>query len=334
MGNWPESSVYRRYGARHPYGFALAAPRASSVRRGRAAGSGCVARSRAVAETGQTSTRSVRRLFTPSRNREPSDHRLLGMCGRAALGRIRELGYQNQVFGTSQRGSVESQVPQAFTRVGIAPRFELDIIGPNYAATRAYQPHAAIPATAGVTDSGLGAKFELPPSERWTVGFDALDTPPTGSTFLTAGNAIPDRKLRRRVRAQSRNRPGHDDRRFEHRRVRSRRNARALRRYDTVVRDQHEAFGRHAVVCRVRVRFEDRSVARRARVFRCRRAAFARARARGRRRIRTLHHRRIRTPVSIRRRGRRGRNPVTIATSSKPLRFGTFGCVRATRARH
>jgi hypothetical protein len=110
-------------------------------------------------------------------------------CAVAPHTVVFELGYQNQTTGTLQSGSVTAQTPQAFTRIGIAPRFELDVIGPNYVATRAYQPATQIPSTAGVTDSGIGAKFELPPGGRWTVGFDALDTPPTGSTFLTAGNA-------------------------------------------------------------------------------------------------------------------------------------------------
>ncbi len=71
----------------------------------------------------------------------------------------------------------------------MAPRFEVDVIGPNYVATRAYESVTSIARTAGVTDSGLGAKYELAASKRWIVGIDGLYAPPTGSAFLTAGNA-------------------------------------------------------------------------------------------------------------------------------------------------
>lgn len=100
-----------------------------------------------------------------------------------------ELGYQNEVDGNSERGAVISQVPQAFTRVGAGTRFEFDIIGPNYMGVRSYAP--GLPGTIehGVTDSGIGFKYELPPAGRWTVAFDSLYTGPNGSPSLTAGNA-------------------------------------------------------------------------------------------------------------------------------------------------
>jgi hypothetical protein len=100
-----------------------------------------------------------------------------------------ELGYQNQVNGTPSDGSVESQVPQNFLRVGIVPRFELDLIGPNYVASRTYRPASPGTVDNGVTDSGLGFKYELPPMDRWTIAFDGLYTGPNGSKFLTAGSA-------------------------------------------------------------------------------------------------------------------------------------------------
>jgi hypothetical protein len=110
-------------------------------------------------------------------------------CAVAPRTAVFELGYQNQTTGSPQTGSVTSQVPQAFTRIGVAPRFEVDVIGPNYVATRAYDAATPIARTAGVTDSGVGAKYELAASKRWIVGIDGLYTPPTGSAFLTAGNA-------------------------------------------------------------------------------------------------------------------------------------------------
>jgi len=100
-----------------------------------------------------------------------------------------ELGYQNQVNGTASEGSIQSQAPQNFLRVGVATRFELDVIGPNYVASRTYGPGAPDVVSHGVTDSGLGFKYELPPKGKWTVGFDGLYTGPNGSPFLTAGSA-------------------------------------------------------------------------------------------------------------------------------------------------
>ncbi|MGC2634632.1 MAG: hypothetical protein WA215_10520 [Candidatus Cybelea sp.] len=100
-----------------------------------------------------------------------------------------ELGYQNQVTGTAASGSILSQVPQNFLRLGIIPRFEIDVIGPNYEATREYANGHPDTVINGVADSGLGFKWELPPTGKWTVAFDGLYTGPNGSTFLTAGNA-------------------------------------------------------------------------------------------------------------------------------------------------
>lgn len=79
-------------------------------------------------------------------------------------------------------------MPQNFLRVGVAPRFELDVVGPNYVGTRQYAPGETGSATNGVTDSGLGAKYEFTPAGRWLFAIDALDLPPNGSPFLTAGN--------------------------------------------------------------------------------------------------------------------------------------------------
>jgi hypothetical protein len=110
-------------------------------------------------------------------------------CAVAAHTVVFELGYQNQVNATASAGSVQSQVPQNFLRVGVAPHFELDVIGPNYVATRVYA--TAIPGRTsyGVNDSGLGFKFQFPTYGRLSLAIDGLDTPPNGSPFLTAGNA-------------------------------------------------------------------------------------------------------------------------------------------------
>ncbi len=100
-----------------------------------------------------------------------------------------ELGYQNQVDGTPEKGSVETQWPQAFTRLGVAPRFEFDIVGPTYQATRSYGTDARSVGQYGVDDSGFGFKYEFVPSGKWTVAVDGLYTAPNGSNFLTAGSA-------------------------------------------------------------------------------------------------------------------------------------------------
>jgi hypothetical protein len=141
---------------------------------------------------------------SPSPSATPADPcggpgRLLATANRPTIGystcaveahtAVFELGYQNQVTGTVAAGSVQSQVPQNFLRLGIVPRFELDVVGPNYVATRSYGNAMPGAVTHGVADSGLGLKFELPAYGRLTIAFDALDTPPNGSPFLTAGNA-------------------------------------------------------------------------------------------------------------------------------------------------
>jgi hypothetical protein len=100
-----------------------------------------------------------------------------------------EVGYQNEVRGTANNGGVESQVPQNFLRMGVATRFELDVIGPNYEGLRSYSPMVSGSPIYGVVDSGLGFKYELQPFGRWSVAFDGLYTGPNGSPRLTAGNA-------------------------------------------------------------------------------------------------------------------------------------------------
>lgn len=110
-------------------------------------------------------------------------------CAVAPDTAVFELGYQNQVTGTASAGSIESQAPQNFLRLGVATRFELDVIGPNYVRTRSFAAGIPDEVTSGVTDSGLGFKAELPPAGRWGIAFDGLYLPPNGSPFLTAGNA-------------------------------------------------------------------------------------------------------------------------------------------------
>jgi hypothetical protein len=110
-------------------------------------------------------------------------------CAVAAHTVVFELGYQNQVNGTVASGFVQSQVPQNFMRVGVVPHFEFDVVGPNYVGTRTYGFGGAGHVVNGVTDSGIGMKYQLPSLGRLALAIDALDLPPTGSPFLTAGSA-------------------------------------------------------------------------------------------------------------------------------------------------
>jgi hypothetical protein len=141
---------------------------------------------------------------TPAPSPTPPDPcggpgRLLATANRPTVGfsacavqkgtAVFELGYQNQVNGTPSRGSVQSQVLQNFLRIGVAPRFEFDVIGPNYIGVRAYRPGSPSTVNHGVADYGAGFKYELPPAGRWTLGFDGLYTGPNGSPFLTRGSA-------------------------------------------------------------------------------------------------------------------------------------------------
>jgi len=143
-------------------------------------------------------------VATPSPAPQQSDpcdgpSRLLATANRPTVGYsacavkrdtvVFELGYQNEINGSSGKGAVVSQVPQAFTRIGAGARFEFDLIGPNYVGVRSYAPESPGTTQHGVTDSGIGFKYELPPSGRWTVAFDSLYTGSNGSPFLTAGNA-------------------------------------------------------------------------------------------------------------------------------------------------
>jgi hypothetical protein len=102
-------------------------------------------------------------------------------CAGAPHTTVFEEGYQYQ------RGNQQTliQYPQSFIRYGISPRFELDLIGPAYnhvLASNGISQH-------GYSDSGAGFKIELPPSARWTLGFDGLYTSPNGSPSFTAGTA-------------------------------------------------------------------------------------------------------------------------------------------------
>ncbi len=187
-----------------------------------------------------------------------------------------ELGYQNQQNGTPIDGSVQTQVPQNFSRVGVAKNFELDIIGPNYFATRAYGPSAATNGTShGVTDSGLGFKYELPLQGRWTFAVDGLDLPPNGSPRIDRRTHHLHCQSRRVIFPESGDGGGYHHRnRFD--RCAGNDRLRAVRRDDPIVRRDRPNPELLSVLRRVRLRFKDRLSQRRARLHRFRHSKTAR----------------------------------------------------------
>ena len=94
---------------------------------------------------------------------------------------VLENGYQNQ----SQSGSspnISTSIGQGFQRIGVAERVELDIIAPNYNRSRTSTALAT-----GYSDLGLGFKYELPQSARFTYAVDGLFTAATGTGGFSAG---------------------------------------------------------------------------------------------------------------------------------------------------
>ena len=110
-------------------------------------------------------------------------------CAVAPGTTLFELGYQNEVGGSGGNAFVQTQYPQNFLRVGVAPRVELDLIGPNEVRQRSLKPTAPDSVTNGAFDSGLGAKYEFPQRGAATFAIDGLYTAPSGSPDFTAGNA-------------------------------------------------------------------------------------------------------------------------------------------------
>ena len=100
-----------------------------------------------------------------------------------------EIGYQNELIGSARSRQVQTQYPQNFLRIGIAPRFELDVIGPGDVRERTLQPGTPDLVTNGSFDSGLGFKYECAPRGKTIFAIDGLYTSPSGAPAFTAGNA-------------------------------------------------------------------------------------------------------------------------------------------------
>jgi hypothetical protein len=100
---------------------------------------------------------------------------------------VLEEGYENSSQGGSA-ASVTATFPNGFERIGVAERFEIDLSGPNFNRMR-----SGTSVTSGLSDLGLGFKYELPPRGRFTYAFDGLFTAATGSGGF--GNGGPAQTL-------------------------------------------------------------------------------------------------------------------------------------------
>lgn len=107
-------------------------------------------------------------------------------CSVAAGTAVFEEGYQNQQQGRDL-STIAIQYPQSFTRIGVKPRVELDAIGPYYNTQMTPDGTGGYVRTHGYQDSGLGFKYQLPPTGRFVVAFDGLYTAPNGSPNFTLG---------------------------------------------------------------------------------------------------------------------------------------------------
>lgn len=94
---------------------------------------------------------------------------------------VLEEGYQNQAQ-SGPSTSVTATFPQGFQRVGVAQRLELDFIGPAYNRQR-----VGTTLSSGYNDFGLGFKYELPQSGKFTYAFDGLFQASTGTHGFGAG---------------------------------------------------------------------------------------------------------------------------------------------------
>jgi hypothetical protein len=92
-----------------------------------------------------------------------------------------EPGYQNStVTGIGAGNAV--QYPQALTRIGVADRFEFDVVTPNYMRVSSGGAY-----TQGYSDSGLGFKYEFAPKTKFNYGIDGIVTVASGTNGFSGG---------------------------------------------------------------------------------------------------------------------------------------------------
>jgi hypothetical protein len=90
-----------------------------------------------------------------------------------------------EAYQVQQSGSQSLvQYPQGFERFGIGQNVEVDVVGPifNRLLDRGTATH-------GFSDTGIGAKVQVPTRGALAAAFDALYTPPNGATRFTAGSS-------------------------------------------------------------------------------------------------------------------------------------------------
>lgn len=138
-------------------------------------------------------------LPSPSPSADPcgGDARLLATLDRPTIGFsacavapgtfVFEEGYQNQQQGSGATAATLVQYPQSFTRIGVKPRFEVDVIGPYFNTLSSPDGNGGATRTSGYQDSGIGFKYEFVPKGRWTLAIDGLYTGKNGSPGFTAG---------------------------------------------------------------------------------------------------------------------------------------------------
>lgn len=104
-------------------------------------------------------------------------------CAAERGATIVEAGWQHETLDSSPATS-QTDFPQAFVRFGLAPRFELDLDGPDVTLANGGLGNAH-----GFHDTGLACKYEIDTTQQWQLAIDALYAPPNGAPAFTAGRA-------------------------------------------------------------------------------------------------------------------------------------------------
>jgi hypothetical protein len=119
------------------------------------------------------------------------DSRLLATLNRPTIGfstcavakgtTVIEAGYQNSTLTGAGAGN-QVQYTQAFTRIGVFERLELDVLTPNFNRVSSGGTF-----THGYNDSGLGFKYEFDPKTKFNYGIDGIVTVASGTNGFSGG---------------------------------------------------------------------------------------------------------------------------------------------------